>query len=239
MTNILILAAGPTQEDLSGEVLYPACLAELNGVSILERIISSLVNIPEASYTFVLNSQDISKFHLDNVATLLVPMAQITVVPERTMGSACTALFAACKLSPDDPLLIVSANELVELDIGRVLKEFSEGGLNAGAIVFRSVHPRYSYVRLNSLGLVSEAAQQNPISTVATTGIFWFSSTGDFVEAAKNAIRKNASTNGSFYLAPLFNELILKHQKIGVFEIDKSSYYPLKNNNQIQQYEQG
>jgi NDP-sugar pyrophosphorylase family protein len=237
--NILILAAGRVQASTSAEHTYPACLTELNGVSVLESIVSNLANIAEANYIFALHAEDISSFHLDNIAKLLVPNAKIKVVPKSTMGSACTALLVACELEVDHPLLIISANELVREDIAAVLEHFTAQGLDAGTLVFRSVHPRYSYVRLNKDGLVIEAAQQNPISQVATSGIFWFARAGDFIESAKDAIRKGAATNGCFYLAPVFNELILKQMKIGVKEIDKIDYIPLKSANQIQQYEQG
>lgn len=238
MTNILILAAGRVQFDPNSDT-YPSCLAELEGVSVLERIIGNLKDIPEAVYTFAFHAQDISGFHLDNIANLLAPSARIAVVPENTMGSACTALLAACEMDLEQPLLIVSANELVNESYGAILQDFASRGLDAGTLVFRSVHPRYSYVRLSEEGWVTEAAQQNPISQVATAGVFWFKKTSDFIDAAKGAIRKNTSTNGRFYLAPVFNELILKHKTIGVHQIDKVKYIPLKTGHQIQQYEQG
>lgn len=239
MLNILIVAAGRVPSEPKGEISYPACLAELNGVSALERIVSNLKDVSGASYTFALHAEDMSRFHLDNIAKLLVPGSKIAVVPENTMGSACTALLAACKLNAEQPLLIISANEVVRQAFGPVLKDFSARGLDAATLVFRSIHPRYSYVRLNDAGLVTEAAQQNPISQVATAGVFWFAKTGDFIEAAKDAIRKGSSTQGRFYLAPIFNELILQHKKVGVKEIDKVDYIPLKTAHQIQQYEQG
>lgn len=239
MTNILILAAGRGKVETTSEIVYPACITELNGVSVLEKIICNLNGIPEPKYTFAFHAQDMSKYHLDNIASLLVHDARVAVVPENTMGSACTALLAASELDPEQPLLIISANELVDDELHNIIRTFSDRGLDAGTLVFRSIHPRYSYVRLNEEGLITEAAQHKPISKIATTGVFWFSRSADFIEAAKNTIRKNASSNGGFYIAPVFNELILKHKKIGVHEIDKTSYIPLKTIRQIQQYEEG
>lgn len=239
MTNILILAAGRIDADDNAEILYPTCLAELNGVSVLEKTVYHLKSIPNANYVFALHAKDIADFHLDSVASLLAPDSRAVVVPENSMGSACTALLAACNLDPDQPLLIVSVNELVDQPLGSIVCEFSERELDAGTIVFRSVHPRYSYVRVDNLGFVIEAAQQNPISQLATAGIFWFAKTDYFIQSAKNAIKKNSQTNGYFYLAPVFNELILLQKKIGVHEIDRMRYIPLKTVNQIKRYEQG
>lgn len=237
--NILILAAGRVQSDSNSEITYPACLSELNGVSVLESITANLSEIADANYTFALHAEDISDFHLDNIANLLVSNAKIAVVPKSTMGSACTALLVACELAEERPLLIVSANELIRQKIMPMLEEFLIRELDAATLAFRSIHPRYSYVRLNNAGLVIEAAQQNPISQVATAGVFWFARTRDFIEAAKDTIRKGAVTNNRFYLAPVLNELILRHKKIGIKEIDKADYMPLKTSHQIQQYEQG
>lgn len=239
MINILILAAGRVEADVSSNAIYPACLTELDGVSVLEKIISHVQSIEGAKFTFALHAGDVTSYHLDSIANLLVPNACISIIPENTMGSACTALLAACELDMNIPLLILSANEIVDHDLGLVVAEFKSNNLDAGTIVFRSVHPRYSYVKVDQSGMVTEASQQNPISKIATTGVFWYAKTSDFISTAKNLIRKNAATNGKFYLAPVFNELILKNKKVGVYEVNKDKYTPLKNASQIQQYESG
>ena len=99
MTNIVILAAGRVKTESNSEVSFPACLTELDGLSVLERIVRNLKKVPDACYTFALHAQDTSDFHLDNIVKLLMPAARITVVPESTSGSACTALLATCELN--------------------------------------------------------------------------------------------------------------------------------------------
>jgi hypothetical protein len=160
-------------------------------------------------------------------------------IPENTQGSACTALLAAVRLPPEDDLLIVSANELVDVDFADVVRAFQARRLDAGTLTFRSVHPRYSYVRLGPDGLVEEAAQQDPISQHATAGVFWLRRTADFVDAAKSMIRKDARTADRFYVAPAFNELILRQARVGTVEIPAGRYVPLKNDRQVRQFEQG
>jgi hypothetical protein len=237
-TNILILAAGQ-QEFEANDGSYPISLTEFDGKSLLERIVDNTRNIPDCQYSFAILEKDAERFHLEKVAKLLAPGAKVFRIPVSTKGSACTALLAASQLEDEDGLLIVSANELVEIDLTETTKEFKQRKLNAGTVVFRSVQPRYSYVRLNGEGHVTEAAQQNPISQHATAGIFWFETVKSFVDAAKDSIRKNASVGGKFFVAPTFNELILKNARIGVREIDIEKYRPLKTVRQIQQFENG
>lgn len=237
-TNILVLAAGQVAFNIS-DGGYPLCLTEIDGVSIIERVVNNTRSINGATYSFAILEKDAQRFHLDKVVTLLAPSAKVIRVPESTKGSACTALLAASQIPLDDHLLIVSANELVDMNLSDVIKDFRERELDGGTLTFRSVHPRYSYVRLNNAGMVIEAAQQNPISNNATAGVFWFRRTADFVEAVKLMIRKNASVSGQFFVAPAFNELILKHARVGVYELEVCKYRPLKTERQVQQYEQG
>ncbi|EOY2410866.1 glycosyltransferase family 2 protein, partial [Yersinia enterocolitica] len=196
--NILILAAGQSSPE-SREDSYPLCLTETDGMSLIERIVLNTKKIPDSKYCFALLDKDAEKFHLDKVVKLLVKDSTVIKIPEYTKGSACTALLAASQLNQQDELLIISANELVNIDFSNVLNDFNLRKLDGGTLIFKSVHPRYSYVSLNTDRIVIEAAQQKPISQNATAGVFWFARTHDFAEAAKNLIRKNASVNGKFY----------------------------------------
>jgi choline kinase len=237
-TAILILAAGQGPSDGISEN-YPLCLAEIEGVSLIERIIGNTRALPDAKYIFALLDKEVKRFHLDQAVSLLVSNSKIVCVPDSTKGSACTALLAASQINPDDSLLIISANELVECDLYEVVRDFEGSNLDAGTLIFHSIHPRYSYVRLNEDLMVTEAAQQNPISSHATTGIFWFKRASEFIDSAKAAIRKDSTTSGNFYLAPTFNELILKQRRIGVFKIENEKYHPLKNSRQVERFESG
>jgi hypothetical protein len=236
--SILILAASSHDTEVSTSN-YPSCLTEFNGLSLLERIVNNTRNVASAEYAFAFLKNEAERYHLDKIARLLCKGAHVFRIPESTKGSACTALLAASQLDPNSELLIVSANELVDVDLGEVVSDFRSRELDAGGLIFRSVHPRYSYVRLNKDGLVTQATQQDPISQNATAGVFWFSHTGNFLEATMNSIRKNAIVNGKFYVAPTFNELVLKQARIGVRNIDLSKYTPLKNDRQIQNFENG
>ncbi|MCM1513160.1 MAG: hypothetical protein NC112_08675 [Oxalobacter formigenes] len=225
--NILVLVAGGE----AGEDSYPLCLKELSGAPVIEKLCARLAALDKNLF-FVFLKNEMEKFHLDKIVSLLNAEANSIAVPEYTKGSACTALFAAVQLPQDNPLLILSANELINMDFSMILADFDKRKLDAGTIIFDSVHPRYSFVRLDENGYVIEAAQQKPISNNATAGFFWFCKTGEFVSATKSMIRKDARTEGNFYVAPVFNELILKHRKIGVVKVPTEDYLPLKDESQ-------
>jgi len=234
--NILVLAAGPTSGEAPGD--YPLCLTESGGVSLLERIVDNCAHIPNAKFTYAFLEAEVRKYHLDNIVELLTPTARVVNVLRGTQGSGCSALLAASTMPAGDELLIASANEIVDMDMLAVVQEFRARGLDGGTLTFSSIHPRYSYVRLDAAGEVIEAAQQNPISRNATAGVFWFKSVGAFVDAVKSMIRKGASTNDAFYPAPAFNEMLLKHARIGAVPMEASRYQPLKTEQQLAAFEQ-
>jgi len=237
-TSILILAAGPSLFDSTDEG-YPTCLHEHEGVPLIDRIIKNTSNINDKEYAFALRKEDIDKYYLDKIAILLAPGALIINVAAKTKGSACTALLATCQMNPDNDLIIISANELVCVDFSLVITDFKKRKIDAGVLVFKSVHPRYSYVRLDEHELVTQSAQKEPISKNATAGVFWFSKVSLFVEAAKKMIVKNDNLDGEFYIAPVLNEIILQHSKVGIYKLALSCYIPLKSERQFQQYEIG
>jgi dTDP-glucose pyrophosphorylase len=237
-TYILILAAG-VAEDFGPTQPYPHYLTETGGVTLLERIVANTTGVDGGEHIFAFREDDIKRYRLGNIVKNITITPRLFSIPSNTKGSACTAMFVASQIDQSAQLLIISANELVELDFKHVLEEFSRRELMAGTIAFSSTHPRYSYVKVDKNGRVVEAAQQNPISNLATTGVFYFRSTEIFVKSAKSMILKNAHTEGNFYIAPVFNEIILDQGAVGVSLIDKSRYKPLKTEKQIQLYEQG
>lgn len=229
---VLILAAADQPGDFEDSD-YPLCLTEFDGTTLIERIARKCAELPASEWIFAMREREVRRYHLDNIVRQLVPSPRILIVRDDTRGAACTALLAAGSIDTDEELLIVSANEVVDVDLAPLVESFRVRGLDAGTIVFPSVHPRYSYVRLDPQGFVLEAAEKNPISSDAMAGIHWFARGRDFVHCAKQTIRKDAHVEGSFYVSPTFNELVLEQSLIGVHRIESRQYHPLKNRRRV------
>ena len=230
--NILLLAAGGNITEVEDNG-FPLTLSELNGRPLIQHLIEVCLNIDEnINLIIAFKRSDIQKFYLDNIVKLLAPVAKIISIENNTKGAACTALLASQYINNNEELLILNANDYLQIDLQKPILDFREQGLDAGTLTFDSIHPRYSYVRLKD-GFVIEAAEKRPISRHATAGFYWFKQGMDFVKAAKNMIYKGSSVNDIFFICPVFNELILNQRKIGVFEIDTNLYFPVKNLNQL------
>jgi NDP-sugar pyrophosphorylase family protein len=235
MINILILAAGQSFAD-APEGAYPLCLTEIGGAPLIERQIVACRSVADARLIVALSEPDMRRFALGEVISLLAPEARVTPTKE-THGAACTALLSIGEIDTDDELLILNGNEFLDIDFDAVLSGFRSRRLDAGVIVFPSVHPRYSFVALDDDGFVVQATEKRPISRNATAGFYWFARGRDFVAAAQNMIRKDATVNGRFYICPSLNELVLKQARIGVHPIAAEKFHPLKNERQVAQFE--
>ncbi len=233
--SILILAAGQHEADDPS----PFYLAEHGGTTVLELIFEKYTALNPTDIAICLLKSDIRRSKVDRVVKLLSPNAKIIEIERDTGGSGCTALFGACQLPRQNELLIVSANELVNVALEPALTDFRKRQLDGATLTFYSTNPRYSFVKMNENGRVVEAAQQNPISTNATVGLFWYARAEYFVEAAKQMIIKNTKINDLFFIAPAFNEMILKEKHVGVTEINKTDYSPLKTSAQRKLFEEG
>jgi len=230
--NVLILAGGQSESNVD-DGNYPLCLAEVDGVPLIEHLVKACAHTCAAGLIVAFRKSDIEEFHLDEIMKVLAPAAHVISVEKDAAGAACTALLAIGHIDNDEELLILNGNELIDIDYLAVVASFRERKLNAGTVTFSSIHPRYSYVRISDEGLVTEAAEKRTISRHATAGFYWFSRGKDFVRCAENMICKDASVKGQFYVCPVLNELVLEQGRIGVFPIDANLYRPLKTVRQV------
>ncbi|WP_302580106.1 glycosyltransferase family 2 protein [uncultured Desulfovibrio sp.] len=235
--NVLILAAQNSRQDMQEEPTLPVCLTEIDGKPLLELLTEAVEPLKPERIIFAFMKHDIAHWGLDYIVEQLAPGSVLISVEKITAGAACTALLGAPYIDNDEELLILSANELVRQELGPVIEDFRARGADAGVMSFNSVHPRYAYVRLDANGNVVEASEKRPISRNAIPGIFWFLKGRQFVEAAKNILRKDAKVRNTFYISSTLNELILEHRSIGMFPIEKEFYIPLKTEKQLDQFE--
>lgn len=234
--NIILLAG--TKSDtapLDGE--FPYYMSEFNGVPLIQSLIESCSSLNPNKIICMLANADVNKYHLRNMISQMHPAAIAHPVHESTMGAACTALLASEEIDNDDELMILSTNEILDASFTKIVDDFRTKERDAGVVIFKSLHPRYAFVRLTQNDEVVEAAEKNPISPNAIAGMYWFKTGKMFVEAVKNMIRKDAKVNNTFFISPALNELILKHKKIGSYRVEPGQYRPLKSPAQIHAFE--
>jgi len=239
MINILFPIAGANQYFPEIEYPFPKPLIEINGKTIIESVINNYCSIKsEKRFIFIVNRKDCDKYHLDNVLTILVKnQCEIIKIDNETKGAACSALMAIKHVNNLEPLIIANADQLINLNLSKIIKQFTDAGADAGVVTFDSVHPRWSYIRLDDGGMIVETAEKRPISMNAIAGFYYFSEGVTFVESTMRMIKKDATVDGFFYIAPVLNEVILEGKKIIHYVIDNKNYHTFYSPQKIKEFE--
>lgn len=238
--NLQLMALFSGRDDLFREAgyLYPKNLAEVAGVPLIELVLNSLSELRRQSDRVIctVRREEDRKYHTGAVIRLIEPRADVVLVDE-TAGAACSGLLAIDLLSADDPLVIINGDQVIRADLVELLQGFQQANLDGGIIVFEAVHPRWSYVRCDPHGIVVEAAEKRPISNLATAGVYYFRRAGDFLTATMSSIKKNAHVGNSYYVCPVYNEMILNQACIGIAKVPKSAYVSLANPSSVETYQ--
>lgn len=237
MINILIPLAGKNQFFPEAEYPFPKPLIEFNGKTMIEHIIDNFVTIEkEKQFIFIVNSEDCKKYHLDNVLNILTNhTCKIIKLDNETKGAACSAMMAVEYIDNDTPLIISNADQLFDICLDEVISNFEKS--DAGVITFESIHPRWSYVRLDSENKVTETAEKRPISKSAIAGFYYFKNGKDFISSSSKMIKKDASVNGLYYVSPVLNEMVLENKIIDIFKIENEKYHTFYTPQKIKEYE--
>ena len=150
-------------------------------------------------------------------------------VDSLTEGTACTALLARESIDNENPLLIANSDQLIDFDVNQFIRDCHDRNLDGSILCFTdpSLNPKWSFAKVDHEGLVLEVAEKQPISDLATVGIYYFSQGSNFVKAAIDMIARNERVNGEFYTCPVYNNLIKSGARIGVFEISQDNMHGL------------
>jgi dTDP-glucose pyrophosphorylase len=164
---------------------------------------------------------DFMKFNLGSMLNIITPNCEIVEVDDITEGAACTTLLAKEYINNETSLLIANSDQFIEWNSGETIYSFMSKGVDGGILTFESTHPKWSYVKIDGEGYVSEVAEKNPISNLATVGIYFWRKGADYVRYAEQMIRENERVNGEFYICPVFNYAIRDNKKIRIRNVEQ------------------
>ena len=188
---------------------FPKPLIDVNGKPMIQVVVENLDF--DAEYIFVVRKEHLKKYEgLEKTLYRITNNnCKIVEVDSLSEGAACTALLAKNLIDCDDDLLIANSDQVIEYSSVNFKTLKTMTNVDAIVFTFNSVHPKWSFVKTNSRGVISEVAEKLPISDIATCGIYWYKKGSDFVKYAEKMIEKNIRVNNEFYIAPVYNELIL------------------------------
>lgn len=216
---VLVPMAGAGSRFEKAGFTFPKPLIDVKGKPMLQVVIEN-INI-DAEHIYIVRKEHYEKYNLKQLLNLITPNCKIVQVDHLTEGAACTTLLAKEYIDNNEPLLIANSDQFVEWDSNEFMYSMIGDQIDGGILTFPNTHPKWSYVRQDSNGFVTEVREKEVISNVATVGVYYWKRGSDYVKYAEQMISKNVRVNNEFYVAPTYNEAIQDGKKIKIFNIDR------------------
>lgn len=216
---VLIPMAGAGSRFTKAGYTFPKPLIEVKGKPMIQVVVENL-NI-DAQHIFIVQKEHYEKFHLKTLLSMISPGCEIVQVEGVTEGAACTTLLAKQYIDDDHPLLIANSDQFIEWDSNEFMYSMGADTIDGGILSFKSTHPKWSFASLDKNGFVTRVAEKEPISDIATVGVYYWTKGANYVKYAEQMITEKRKSNGEYYVAPVYNEAIAENKKIKTFDVKK------------------
>jgi len=214
--NVLIPMAGAGSRFKNAGYKLPKPLIPVFGKPMIQQVVDNL-NI-DGNFIFVVQKQHYEEYNLGVLLPLIAPECKIVIAEDLTEGAACTTLLAKDLINNDYHLLIANSDQYVEWDSCDFMYSMISKNVDGQILTFidDERNPKWSFVKLNEKDLVVEVAEKNPISNIATVGIYAYNRGYEYVKYAESMISQNIRFNNEFYVCPVYNEYIKDGKNISV-----------------------
>ena len=232
--NVLIPMAGAGKRFEEMGYSFPKPLVDVDGKSMIQVVVDSL-NI-DAKYIYVVQKEHYEKYNLKHLLNLISPNCEIVQIDEMTEGAACTTLLAEKYINNDEPLLLANSDQYLDWNSNEFMYSMIADDIDGGILTFTATHPKWSFAKLDASGFVERVAEKDPISNIATVGVYFWTKGSDYVKYCKQMIEKDIRTNNEFYVCPVYNEAIQDGKKIKTYHIDRKQMWGLGTPEDLERY---
>lgn len=220
--NIVIPMAGLGSRFSQAGYTFPKPLIEVNGKPMIQVVVDNLKFMTaDTRFIFIVQQEHVQKYNIKQFLKAIAPDCAVIQIDGLTEGAACTVLKARDHINNDEHLVIANSDQYLEWDADEFLGTAVSREVDCLISTFKSLHPKWSYAKLDENGKVTTVAEKNPISENATTGIYYWRRGQEFVKYAEQMIEKNIRVNNEFYVCPVFNEAILDRKHIEIKDCKK------------------
>lgn len=235
MIHIVVPMGGEGRQFSERNYTFPKPLVEVAGHPLIEIVVRNLTPREPHQFVFVCRQEHVDRFALGDVLRLIAPGCRIVTTARPTAGALCSVLLGLDHLPDTGELLVANADQYVSTGIDAFLGQARAGAWDGYVMTFPNTHPRWSYVREED-GQVVQVAEKQPISRSATAGLYYFRHGVTFIACAERMLVKNAAVAGEFYVAPVYNELILDGRRVGAYPIRANQMHGLGTPEEVERF---
>ena len=216
--NIVIPMAGEGSRFTKAGYTFPKPMIEIHQKPMIQLIVESLGL--KGNFIFIVRQEHLDKYNLKSLLNIIAPNCKIIVIDKLTEGAACTVLLTKKYIDNGKPLIIANSDQFIEWNPSETMYNFSTKKIDGGILTFDTLHPKWSYAKVDKNNVVTEVAEKKVISNHGTVGVYYWKKGQDFVKYAEQMIDKNIRVNNEFYVCPVFNEAIVDKKVIKIHNVD-------------------
>lgn len=220
-TTVVIPMAGEGSRFRTVGYTTPKPMINVLGMPMVGLVVDKL-NI-DANFIFIVKEEHCQQYNLETLLNLMVPGCKIVKACGKQTGAATSILTAEEFIDNSHHLIIANSDQIWDWNSNLFYYTMQSENLDGGIVTFHDPekNPKWSFAKTNELGYVTEVAEKNPISDLATAGIYYFKKGSDFVKYAKQMIQKNIRVNNEFYTCPVYNEVVQDKLKVKTFNVER------------------
>ena len=189
----------------------PKPFAPINGVPMIEAVYN---NIGLDCDTHIILRKDIGDF------AKKLSFNNIHYLPYVTCGTVSSMQWIRSHLDMNKPLIIANCDQMIKYD-SKVFYKALIQKLDGAILTFRATDKKWSYAKVDNQGYVTEVKEKEPISDLATVGIYFWTKAQYFFDDADVMMENNDTVNNEFYTCPTYNYSIKQGRKIKTFDVDE------------------
>jgi NDP-sugar pyrophosphorylase family protein len=219
MLNIVIPMAGLGSRFSDEGYKDPKPLISIHGVPMIKLVIDNLTPKCDHRFIFICQRKHVKEYELKRLFNAWAPNNEVIELDGITEGAACTVYSAKPLINNNDPVMIANSDQYVDVVIDDYLSTMDGRSLDGLIMTMKADDPKWSFVGLDSEGLVDRVVEKEVISDEATVGIYNFRSGMQLVAAIESMFKKGLRVNGEYYVAPAYNEMINIGLKVGFYNV--------------------
>lgn len=208
MLQIIIPMAGAGSRFAVAGYTDPKPLIPVHDVPMIKVVIDNLTPTRQHKFIFICQAEHVAAYGLTEKLRRWAPNCEIVEINGLTEGAACTVYAAKDLINPNYPVMIANSDQYVDVDINAYLQMMDEADTDGLIMTMTANDPKWSYISFNDMGRINRVVEKEVVSDEATVGIYNFRSGSQLISAFEEMFRKNLRTNGEFYVAPAYNEII-------------------------------
>lgn len=215
--NIVVTMAGAGARFADRGYLLPKPLISAFGEPMYRHAVRSLpLHLAERLICVIKRDPQSDRLRRDIEDTFEAFHPIVVEIDRLTRGQAETILYARHQIAFHRPILIHNADSAFETRFAD-FPHSADGAL----FLFRGSGGTWSYAAMDEQGLVSEVREKEAISPFASTGTYYFRSSVQLMDLIQDAISREKTVNGEYYIGPLYNVMVAQGQTVRGIEVDQ------------------